>query len=307
MKRIYIVLATLALACSTLIAAEPALPAVPDVLAPLKAKVSNGWYSFKGLYLNFRADLPVTEEQWKAIAGLGVKGIGTGGKGINDQAIARLATMDLEALSLDGAGSITDACCQDLAKMKSLRRLSMGHMLQKEFTGKDLNLLKDLPALEALTLAGSATGDDAMAAIGQLTQLKELANWHTRHSDPRNPYLLKLTNLESLMLGRNSNSHDGKTYSALTDVTMDTLAQMKTLEKIELHDFRPSLAALEKLKALPNLKTLNLGSLVDIPSQDVEKLRAEMPGVKVDWKPLTEADRKRLDESLKNDSTASLR
>src|SRR5665213_487906 len=301
MKPICVVLVTFALVHSTLIAAEPALPTIPAVLEPLKAKVSNGWYLYKGLYLNFRADQPLTEDQWKAIAGLGAKGIGTGGKGINDEAIARLATMDLEALGLDGAQSITDACCQDLAKMKSLRRLSMGHMLQKGFTGKDLSLLKDLPALEAFTLAGSATGPDAMTAIGQLTQLKEFANWHTRHSDPVNPYLLKLTNLKSIMLGRNSTAHDHKTYSSLTDVTMDTLAQMKTLEKIEMHDFRPSLAALEKLNALPNLKTLNLGNMVDIPSEDVKKLRAEMPGVKIQWKPLTEAERKRLDEELKND------
>ena len=232
---------------------------------------------------------------------LGPKGIGTGGKGINDQAIAHLATLNLEALSLDGAQSITDACCQDLAKMKHLRRLSMGHMLQKGFTGKDLSLLKDLPNLEAFTLAGSATGPDAMAAIGQLTQLKEFANWHTRHSDPLNPYLLKLTNLKSLTLGRNIAAHDHKTYSSLTDATMDTLAQMKSLEKIDLMDFRPSLAALEKVKALPNLKSLNLGNMVDIPSEDVEKLRAEMPGVKIQWKPLTEAERKRLDQDLKND------
>ena len=241
------------------------------------------------------------EEQWKAIASLSVRGIGTGGKGINDEAIGRLAAMDLEMLRLDGAESITDACCQHLAKMKSLRRLSMGHMLQKEFTGKDLALLKDLPNLEALTLAGSATGPEAMAAIGQLTQLKELGNWHTRHSDPLNPYLLKLTNLKSLTFGRNSTSHDHKTWPALTDATMDTLAQMKSLEKIELFDCRPSLTALEKLKALPNLKTLHLGNLVDVQAADVEKLKAEMPGVAIQWKPLTDGERKQLDAMLKDD------
>jgi len=254
-----------------------------------------------GLYLEFRADQPPTEEQWKAIAGLGVRGIGTGGKGINDEAIARLAAMDLELLRLNGAESITDACCQDLAKMKSLRRLSMEHMLQKGFTGKDLGLLKDLPNLEAFTLAGSATGPEAMAAIGQLTQLKELANWHTRHSDPLNPYLLKLTNLKSLTLGRSNGAHDHKNWPALTDATMGTLAQMKSLEKIELFDCRPSLAALEKLKALPKLKTLQLSNLVDVQPADAEKLKVEMPGVVIQWKPLTESERTRLDAMLKDD------
>lgn len=89
-----------------LIAAEPALPPIPAVLEPLQAKVSNGWYSYKGgLYLNFIADQPLNEEQWKAIAGLGAKGIGAGGKGINDEAVARLATMNLEALSFNGTAS----------------------------------------------------------------------------------------------------------------------------------------------------------------------------------------------------------
>jgi hypothetical protein len=301
MKPTVAVMGALVLVCSTLGAAEPALPPVPEALVPLKAKIQNGHYGFKGLYLEFRADQPLTEEQWKAVEGLGAKGIGTGGKGIHDDAIARLATMDIEALNLDGAESITDACCASLAKMKSLRRLSMGHMLQKEFTGKDLALLKDVPSLEALTLAGAATGEAAMAAIGELTQLKELANWHTRHSDPTNPYLLKLTHLKSLNFGRSSTVRGGKTYSSLTDATMETLAQMKALESIELHDYRPRLAALQKLKALPNLKKLHLGPGIDIPAEDIEKLRAEMPGVKIEWKALTDAERKRLDDTLKND------
>ena len=46
MKPIFVVLATLALVCPTLIAAEPALPPIPTVLEPLKAKLSNGWYAY---------------------------------------------------------------------------------------------------------------------------------------------------------------------------------------------------------------------------------------------------------------------
>ena len=273
MKLIYTIVVTLSLACPALHAAAPAGPAVPAVLEPLNAKIQKN-APYEGWLLNVRAEQPLTDEQWKAIeAALGIQGIIAGmGKGINDEAIARLATLNLQVLVLDGASTLTDGCCQHIAKMKSLRRLSMGHMLQKEFTGRTLSLLKDLPALEALTLAGSATGPDAMAAIGQLTQLKELANWHTRHSDPRNPYLLKLTNLKSLTLGRNSTAHDHKTYSSLTDATMTTVAEMKSLESLRLMDFRPTLAALEKLKALPNLKTLDLTSSVDLShAEDVAK------------------------------------
>lgn len=291
--RIAVIAMTIAFGCTGLCGAEPAVPAVPEALVPLKAKLANGSYSFKGLYLNFRADQPVTEEQWKAIEGLGVKGIGVGGKGIDDEAIARIAKLDLQTLSLDGAEAITDASCKSLAKMKSLRRLSMGHMLQKGFTGKDLSLLKDLPSLEALTLAGSATGDEAMAAIGQITQLKELANWHTRHSDPKNAYLLNLTNLKSLTLGRNGATIDHKSRQALTDATIDTLIQLKSLEQLRLWEARLTLPALLKLKALSNLKSLGIEN-VDLSPEEVEKLKRELAGVDVRVKPLTDADRKRL-------------
>lgn len=292
---------TIALSSSTLlIAAEPALPPIPTVLEPLQAKVANGWYSYKGgLYLNFRADQPLSEEQWIAIASLGAKGIGTGGKGINDDTVARLATMNLEALAFDGAEGLTEGCFPHLAKMKSLQRLSMGHMLQKSFTGRGLALLKDLPALEALTLAGSATGNDAVQAVGELTQLTQFSNWHTRQTDPRAPYLLKLTNLKKLKLGRSNDRVEGQNRLALTDETLATLAQIKSLEELELEESRLTLPAIEQLKALPHLKTLALRNCLDVPPDDLEKLRKELPGVTIQWKPMTEKDRELLNNVLK--------
>jgi hypothetical protein len=302
MKPISTLVLAFVLACSALVAAEPALPPIPAVLEPLKAKVTNGWYSYKGgLYLNFRAEQPLTEEQWNAIAGLGAKGIGTGGKSVDDEFVARLAKMHLEALSFDGAESLTDGCFQHLATMKSLQRLSMGHMQQKDFTGKGLALLKDLPALESLTLAGSRVGSDAMEAIGQLTQLKELANWHTTHSDPRNPYLLNLKNLKSLKLGRSSaRGKDGKEHSCLTDETMTTFAQMKSLESLTLSQARLTLPALLKLKALPNLKILKFESM-EVAVEDLAKLRAELPGVTINLQPMTDRDREIWNTVLKNE------
>ncbi|HEV7404292.1 MAG TPA: hypothetical protein VGO11_15225 [Chthoniobacteraceae bacterium] len=293
--------ATIALSCSTLLtAAEPALPPIPAVLEPLQAKVANGWYAYKGgLYLNFRAEQPLTEEQWKAIAGLGAKGIGTGGKGINDETVARLATMNLEALAFDGAEGLTEGCFPHLAKMKSLQRLSMGHMLQKGITGKGLALLKDLPALEALTLAGSATGNDAVQAVGELTQLTQFSNWHTRQTDPRAPYLLKLTNLKKLKLGRSNDRVEGRNRLALTDETLVTIAQLKSLEELELEESRLTIPAILQLKALPKLKTLSLRNCLDVPSEDVEKLRKELPGVAIQWKPTTEKEREFLNGMLK--------
>ena len=279
-----------------LFAAEPALPPVPAALEPLQAKVTNGWYSYKGgLYLNFQAEQPLSEEQWKAIDGLGVKGVGVGGKAIDDATVARLAKMNLEVLSFNGTPTLTDGCFPHLAKMKSLQRLSMGHMLQKEFTGAGLALLKDLPAFEALTLAGSATGNEATQAIGELTHLKEFNNWHTRQTDPHAPYLLKLTSLTKLKLGRCGD----KNVQALTDETLATLAQLKSLEDLSLEEARLTLPAVQQLKALPHLKTLSLRNCLDIPATEMDKLRQQLSGVTIQWTPMTDKDREFLNSVIK--------
>jgi hypothetical protein len=53
------------------------------------------------------------------------------------------------------------------------------------------------------------------------------------------------------------------------------------------------------LKELPNLKKLELRR-IDISQSDVDKLKAELPRVAIDWKPLTAEDREKLDAFLKN-------
>jgi len=51
------------------------------------------------------------------------------------------------------------------------------------------------------------------------------------------------------------------------------------------------------LKALPNLKTLNLQG-VEVTPAEVEKLRAELPAVKIEYKPLTDDEQKKLEDFL---------
>ncbi len=290
----------LALTAAVLTAAEPAVQAVPTVLEPLKAKIGGHW-AFKGVVLEFRAEQPLTEEQFKAIEGLGIRRIAIGNaKGIDDAAIERLSKLDLEGLMTDGV-QITDDAFRHLATMKSLKHLSFFHPAfgKKEFTGTGFALLKDLPAFETLTFAGTSTGEDAMTAIGQLTQLNEFSTWHTQQTDPRNLYLLKLTNLRSLKLGNSLSKYDGKLRQpSLTDATLATLAQLKSLETLDLMEMRLTFPVIEQLAVLPSLKKLRLEG-VDVSAEDVQKLRAKLPGVSIDWKPMTEEERKRLQEFLK--------
>lgn len=61
---------------------------------------------------------------------------------------------------------------------------------------------------------------------------------------------------------------------------------------------RLSYSAIIQLKVLPNLKKLRLDK-IDLSAEDIEKLRAEMPGVTITGKALTDDERKHLDEFLK--------
>ncbi len=302
MKPIYTLVLALTLACSLTRAEDPPVPSVPAALEPLKTQITARHWAFKGpgLILSFRAEQPLTDEQWKAIESLDITRIVTGGNGIDDAAIARLAKRDPEGLVLDGA-DITDDGCGGLAQMKSLRSLSLGHVPNRKtnpFTGAGLARLKDCPKLEIFSFGGTSTRESAMDAIGEITQLKDFSSWHTQNGDPHNPYLLKLKNLESLTIGNSLKRWDGKPRQlCLTDASLETLAQMKSLQNLTLMQARLTLPALEQLKSLPNLKKLNLDH-IDISAADLEKLKAALPAVAITGKPLTDEERKSLDEFL---------
>ena len=298
MQPIRTTLAIVILACSSLSAGEPAAPAVPAILEALQAKIGGHW-AFKGTVLSFAAQQPLSEEQWQAIEKLNIRLIATGGKGLDDAAIARLAKLNPEALLLDGA-VLTDAGCQHLAQMPELRTLWLGHNAfnNKDFTGGGLSRLKTMKNLRSLSFAGASTDERAMEAIGELTQLEDFSTWHTKQTDPRNLHLLKLTALKTLMLGNCLGQYDGKPRQlSFSDATLDTLAQMKTLERLHLMEARLTLPALRKLAALPNLKKIFLQE-IDVPPGDIETLREEMPGVTIDLAPLTDQQRKRLNDEF---------
>jgi hypothetical protein len=300
MKQSHVIFAmlTIALMLSTLHAAPPAEPPVPAVLEPLKAKVGKH-YAFKGTVLSFRAEQSITEEQWKAIEGLGVRLFVTGGKGIDDAAVARLAKLDPEGLSLDGA-ALSDDGCKHLAEMKSLRWLGVGHTTlgKNGFTGTGFAYLKSLPHLERLGFGGTSAGDEAMNAIGELSQLQEFSSWHTHFTLASNGAFLKLTHLKKLTLGNSMPAWDGKPRRlSLTDATVEVLSQVPSLEELTLMQSNLTLPALEKLKALPKLKTLKFDG-VNIEPADVEKLRGELPNVKIEYKPLTADGKKKLEDFL---------
>ena len=284
------------LTCGLLLAAPES---VPSALESLKAKVGSS-YAWKGTTLTLRADVPPADSQWKAIESLGLKHFSLSGKGFTDEGLGRLAKNDPEGLSVDGVG-LTDAGFKVFAAMSSLRVLSVSHTLgaKEGFTGAGFAQLKSCPRLEKITFGGSAAREDAFAAIGELQQLKEFASWHTQYGDPTHPYLLKLKFLESLRLGNSLKRYDGKPRQlCLTDATLATVAQLHALKSLNLMQAKLSLPALLQLKALPNLTSLRLDE-IDLSEGDYVQLRLALSKVKVVGKPLTEAERTKLDDFLK--------
>lgn len=220
--------------------------------------------------------------------------------GLNDATAPLLAGLkELESLGTDGA-QLTDDGLRHLAVLKGLKSLAFFHLSfgMKGFTGSGFVHLKDCPKLEKLTVAGISMGDEGFAAIGTLTQLKELRTWHTFQTEAGNAHIAKLPNLTSLQLGQRLPGHGNKGVS-LSDASLPTLAGMKTLETLKIGEAHFTVEALQALKGLPKLKTLSLYE-TDLTEPEVDKVRAALPGVKIDWQPLTEEQRKKFEMYLKS-------
>lgn len=221
--------------------------------------------------------------------------------GLTDATLPHLADLkELEELGTDGI-QVTDDGLKNLTALTSLKSAAFFHTSfgMKGFTGTGFGHLKALPKLERLTVAGISMGDEGLEAISQITQLREFSSWHTYQTQAGNAQIAKLPNLRSLRLGQRLRRYDGKPDAlSLDDSSLATFAAMKSLESLTLFESRFTLGALRQLKALPNLKRLTLqGS--DVAPADVEALRTDMPGVGIDWKPLTDEERSKLEAMLK--------
>ena len=210
--------------------------------------------------------------------------------GLDDARIAQLATLpNLDTLQTNLA-QITDDGVKPLARLKTLRNLKFFHP-GKSFTGTGLTHLATMPNLERLTVAGSFEwGDVGMAAVAELAGVKELRTWHAGSTNEGVKKLKGMKNLTSLHLGQRLTY---KQPACPNDETIAILAEMTPLESLILEEARLSLPALQQLKRLPALKKLTLAG-IDIPKADVDRLKTELPAVKIEWTEPSEQYRKRI-------------
>lgn len=210
--------------------------------------------------------------------------------GIDDERLSQLTVLaKLEYLQTNLA-QVTDDGTKPIARLTNLKNLKFFHP-GKAFTGAGLAHLAEMPNLERLTVAGSlAFNDDGMAAVARLTRLKEFRTWHAGGTDEGVKKLKALKELKSLNLGQRLTY---KLPACPTDATISHLTELKGLESIQLSEARLTFAALKQLNQLPELKKLTLEG-IDISKDELERLKTELPLVKIDWTEPSEVYQKRV-------------
>jgi hypothetical protein len=275
--------------------AASALHAAPDAgaLKSLGAKVTESGGDVTQVQVKCDS---FTEADFRTLGSFtSVRKLTISGKTITDATLPLLAGLtELEELSTDGI-QLTDDGYRHFAPFQKLRSLALFHpaFRSEKFTGSGLAHLKALPKLERLTFAGSTAGDAALEAVGQLTTLKEFRTWHTAQTQAGNAHLVKLTSLTGLRIGQRLPSWGKDAPVSFDESTMAVLAQVKTLESLELTEARLSAKIIPHLKSLPKLARLKIET-VDISAADVEAMKTALPDCKVDFKPMSDAEKDAL-------------
>jgi hypothetical protein len=201
------------------------------------------------------------------------------GPGLSDSTVALLTGLsELDTLQTN-LSTMTDDGVKWLVQLKKLKNVKFFHP-GKFFTGAGLAQLAELPNLERITVAGSLEfGDEGMAAVSKLANLKEVRTWHAGQTLEGVKKLRDLKNLKSLTLGQRLAY---KPPTSLSNETLFVLAEMKSLESLQLEEARLAFDSLIQLKQLPGLKKLTLEG-VDIPEESVERLRKELSKTEIKW------------------------
>lgn len=164
----------------------------------------------------------------------------------SDRGMQHFATLrELEVLSLDDLGSVTNDGVAHLAGLVHMRHLSLNF----DIDSGALPYLRGLTALERLELARTKIDDENLDVIGNMTRLRHLDLSETEITSAGVVYLGGLLQLETLNL-------------ASTDVdssALPTLARLVELEDLDLGGTQID-GGLQQLRSLTKLWSLDLTS-----------------------------------------------
>jgi len=244
----------------------------------------------------------MTDDNFAALGSLkNLKSLNISSRKLNDDTLGLLTGMTALEVLLTDSAQFTDAGLAQFAKFPNLKHIALIHtsLGRNDFTGTGLAALAEMPNLRRLGIGGSKFNDDGMAAVAKLTQLEDLRVGHTYQTEAGNVHFNSLSNLKVLWLGQSLQPNPKSSNPlSLTEATLDVLVELKSLETLQLSQARYTADNLARLRALPNLKRLTLNQ-IDRPAADVAKLKAALPNVAVDWKPMSDEDRATLEKFLK--------
>jgi hypothetical protein len=217
----------------------------------------------------------------------------------NDEAAALVGGLDqLEKFFSNGA-KLSDDGFKALAGWKSLKEIGFDHWfraVKDKPIGAGLAHLAALPKLEAIRLGGCQVGPEAMEALAKIRTLKKIDVFHAAFvTDAALEPLKALPDLRVFIAGPQFTPR-------LTDATPRLLSEIRTLEEIRLTEtWLTYEGGFKHLKALKNLKKLSF-PLVLASEEDVRRLRADLPGVEIEWTLPAEPQILRLKEAFQRAS-----
>ena len=246
------------------------LPEVPDVLKPAKATLSER--KPDGLTLSVDSKTPLSAGQWDAIASLHPRAFSFSGAALDDAGMSRLVALNPVTVTVNGS-LVTGNGAAKFGEMKALKALHTLHITKP--TPEAMAALGAHPTLEVFSSDGAFCIEAVTAPKLQRVDLK-----HGAASDPFVALLKNHPSLESVRLW-------AKGYAGLSDAALASLVTIPKLSKLSLEFSVFTYAGgLNRLKEIPNLATLDLKD-VALSAEDLAKLKADLPKVKITFTPMT--------------------
>lgn len=246
------------------------LPDLPEVLKSANATLADR--KPVGLTLTVDSKTPLSAGQWEAIATLRARAFSFGGSALDDAGMARLVALNPEMVTVNGS-LVTGAGAAKFGEMKSLKALHTLHITKP--TPEAKAALSGHPTLEVFSSDGAFCIEAVTAPKLQRVDLK-----HGAASDQFVVLLKHHPSLESVRLW-------AKGYAGLSDASLASLVTIPKLNKLSLEFAVFTYAGgLNRLKEIPGLATLDLKDVALSP-EDLAKLKADLPKVKITFTPMT--------------------
>ena len=162
---------------------------------------------------------------------------------------------------------VDDEALANLADMPKLKTLSVR---DSPVHGDGLKYIANAKELSSLNLAETAVGDEGIAHIAGLSKLTTLDLWNTKVTDAAMDTVGKLTSLTKLVLDE----------TAITDAGIAKLEGLP-LKQLYMSKLQITDAAIESLKKIKTLESIDLSFCGQISADAVNDLKAALPNVNV--------------------------